>query len=479
MPAPRRDLTQGNISRALLLFALPTLGSNILQSLNGSINAVWVGRFLGEDALAATSNANIIMFLLFGIVFGFGMAATVLVGQAMGRRDLDSARRAFGSAIGLVAIGAALVAGLGWVFAPRILDLLATPAGAMPLALAYMRVIFLAAPAGMLMTLIMMGLRGVGDAMTPLWFMVVNVVLDAGLNPVFILGLGGAPRMGIAGSAMATVIANYATVIGLVAIVYLRDLPVRLRGRELGYLIPARALMRTIVAKGLPMGAQMFVLSFAGLTMVGLVNRLGVETAAAYGVSQQLWTYIQMPAMAVGAAVSAMAAQNIGAGAWDRVAGITRAGILYTLLLTGTMVAAVLLFDRPVMELFLGGDSPALPIARHIQLISSWNFMLFGLTMVLFATVRANGAVLMPLAILGFALYPVRIGFALALQPALGADALWWSFPVSSAVALLLAAAYYRSGHWKKAAMAPIAPEQAEEEALAGGEPAGRLQPTG
>jgi putative MATE family efflux protein len=476
---PRRDLTTGNISRTLLLFALPTLGSNILQSLNGSINAVWVGRFLGEDALAATSNANIIMFLLFGIVFGFGMAATVMVGQAMGRGDVDSARRAFGSAIGLVAIGAVLVAVLGWIFAPDILRLLATPASAMPLALAYMRVIFLAAPAGMLMTLGMMGLRGVGDAMTPLWFMILNVVLDAGLNPVFILGLGGAPRMGIAGSAMATVIANYATVIGLIAIVYLRDLPIRLRGRELGYLIPARALMRTIVAKGLPMGAQMFVLSFAGLTMVGLVNRLGVQTAAAYGVSQQLWTYIQMPAMAVGAAVSAMAAQNIGAGAWERVGGITRAGIVYTLLLTGTMVVAVLVFDRPVMALFLGSDSPALPIARHIQLISSWNFMLFGLTMVLFATVRANGAVWAPLAILGFALYPVRIGFALVLQPVIGADALWWSFPVGSMVALALAGIYYRSGRWKKGAMVPIAPEQAEEEALAGGEPAGRLQPSG
>ncbi|NWM10788.1 MATE family efflux transporter, partial [Escherichia coli] len=78
---------QGPISRTLLLFALPTLGSNILQSLNGSINSIWVGRFLGEQALAATANANIIMFLMFSAVFGFGMAATILIGQSMGRRD--------------------------------------------------------------------------------------------------------------------------------------------------------------------------------------------------------------------------------------------------------------------------------------------------------------------------------------------------------------------------------------------------------
>ncbi len=96
--------------------------------------------------------------------------------------------------------------------------------------------------------------------------------------------------------------------------------------------------MRTIVLKGLPMGAQMLVMSLAGLTMIGLVNHLGVDTAAAYAVSQQLWTYIQMPAMAIGAAVSAMAAQNIGGGHWERVAGITRAGLLYNVLITGAMV---------------------------------------------------------------------------------------------------------------------------------------------
>jgi len=157
---PRHDLTSGPISRTLLLFALPTLGSNILQSLNGSINAIWVGRFLGEGALAATSNANIIMFLMFSAVFGFGMAATIMVGQSMGRHDVEGARRAFGSAVGLVIGGALVVALLGWVFAPGILELLATPGDAMELAKAYLRVIFAGLPFSMLLVLLMMGLRG-------------------------------------------------------------------------------------------------------------------------------------------------------------------------------------------------------------------------------------------------------------------------------------------------------------------------------
>src|SRR4051794_21932386 len=134
-PAPgrhagQRDLTSGRIAPTLLAFALPTLGSSILQSLNGSINAVWVGRFLGEDALAATSNANIVMFLLMAFVFGFGMAATILIGQAFGRRDIDQARRVLGTAVGSFSVISFAIGILGWTFAPALLHLLATPGGA-------------------------------------------------------------------------------------------------------------------------------------------------------------------------------------------------------------------------------------------------------------------------------------------------------------------------------------------------------------
>ncbi len=446
----RRDLTSGPIGATLIAFALPTLGSNILQSLNGSINAIWVGRFLGESALAATSNANIVMFLLFGAVFGFGMAATVLIGQSWGRRDVEGARRAFGSAIGLVLATSLVVAILGWAFSHAILVALATPAAALPLADAYLRVIFLSLPAAMIVVLLMMGLRGTGDAMTPLWFMILSVVIDTALNPVLILGLGPFPRLGIEGSALATLIANSVGVIALAAWIHWRDLPLRLRGAEIAYLLPERALTRLIVGKGLPIGAQMLVISVAGLTMIGLVNREGVETTAAYGVTLQLWNYIQMPALAIGAAVSAMAAQNIGAGHWDRVGRITRAGILYNLALTGVMIAVILWFDRTTLGLFLSDGSPAIAIGQHIGMIASWSFLLFGVTMVLFGTVRANGAVWGPLAILFVAMFPVRLGFALMMRPLLGADALWWSFPLGSAVTMLGAGLYYRYGPWRR-----------------------------
>ena len=478
----RGDLTQGPIAKTLLAFALPTLASSILQSLNGTINAIWVGRFLGEGALAATSNANMVMFLLTAFVFGFGMAATILVGQAWGRKDVDQARRVFGTAGGSFLLVTIVIAIAGYYLSPAILHLLGTPGPAEPLALAYLRVIFLAMPALLLLTLAMMALRGAGDSLTPLLFMIVAVVLDSGLNPVFILGLGPAPKLGIAGSATATLIANYTAMVGLIGYIYLKDLPLRLRGSELRYLWCDVAILKTIIVKGFPMGLQMVIISLSALALIGLVNKEGVDTTAAFGVALQLWTYVQMPAMALGAAVSAMAAQNIGAGLWDRVGRITKIGIVQTVIITAAMIVALTLADRTVLSLFMGSDSPALPIARHIHVVATWNFLLFGVMMVLFGTVRANGAVWIPLVVLAIGMVPVRFGYIFATYPWLHADAIWTSFPVTSAINLALAIGFYVQGGWKKARMTVEerpCEEETTEEALATREPGGALNPAG
>jgi Na+-driven multidrug efflux pump len=285
--------------------------------------------------------------------------------------------------------------------------------------------------------------------------------------------------MGIAGSAMATVIANYAALIGLLISIYVRDLPIRLRGPELRYLIPDRQLLKTMVVKGFPMGLQMIVISSSGLATLGLVNREGVETTAAFGVAMQLWTYLQMPAMALGAACSAMVAQNIGAGNWERVGQIMRSAIVYNLVITGLLVLLLIVFDRAALALFLGGHSPALPIAEHIQLLATWSFLLFGVTMIIFGTVRANGAVFGPLIILFIGLYPVRLGFALGAYGWLGADSLWLSFTVGSLANMALAIGYYLHGGWRKARMhVPPPRAELEEEAQADAEPGGRISPS-
>ncbi|MGU3575476.1 MATE family efflux transporter [Brucellaceae bacterium C25G] len=444
------DLTTAPINQALLLFALPTLGSSILQSANGSIDTIWIGQLLGTDALAATTNGNLVMFLLTAFVFGFGMASTILIGQSFGRRDIETARAITGTTLGAFIPGSILISVIGWFLAPYVLDVLGTQETIEPLARAFLQVTFVAMPAILMQTILMMALRGSGDSITPLLFMGLAVILDIILNPVLILGVGPVPALGISGSALATAVANYISLAAMLIYIYRKDLPLRLKGQELWLLIPDRAVLKLIFSKGLPMGIQMIVVSSAMLTMMRLVNQEGVNTTAAFGATQQLWTYVQMPAMALGAAVSAMAAQNIGAGKWDRVNSITRIGILYAILMTGILVVILLLADRQAMEIFLGTDSPAIPIGQHIGKIATWGFIAFGISMVLFGTVRANGQVIWPLIILFLSMYPVRLGVAIGMRDWLGSDALWLSFPIAMLATMLMACVLYLSGGWRK-----------------------------
>jgi len=452
MPArPRPLLTEGPIARTLLVFSLPILGANVLQSLNASVNMVWIGHYLGEAALTASANANLVLFFLLGLVFGVSMANTLLVGQAIGAKNVEQARRVVGTSVGFFIALSVAVAVLGYVFTPQILAVMGTPADAQPYAIAYLRIVFLALPSMYFYSFLMMTLRGAGDSHTPFYFMLFSVGLDIALNPLLIFGVGPLPRMGIAGSATATLVAQTLALLALVAHLYRRKHFLCLHRGELHYLKPDMAILRALVVKGLPMGLQMVVISSSALVMIGLVNTYGSQTAAAYGAAAQLWTYIQMPALAIGAAVSSMAAQNVGARRWDRVGRIAVAGLGFNALLTGVLVAVVYLFNRGALGLFLPDDGAAIAVAQHLNAIVVWSFLFFGLSFVLFGVVRATGAVVPPLLMLTVSLWLVRLPFAYLLRERWGADAVWWSFPLGSVVTVLLASAYYRWGGWRKA----------------------------
>jgi putative MATE family efflux protein len=328
-----------------------------------------------------------------------------------------------------------------------------TPADALPYAVPYLRIIFLALPSMYFYNFLMMTLRGAGDSRTPFLFMGLSVVLDVVLNPVLIFGWGPFPKMGIAGSATATLIAQTVALFALLGTLYARKYFLRITRAELGFFKPDMAILRALIFKGLPMGLQMIVISSSAILMMRLVNGYGSQTTAAYGAATQLWNYVQMPAMAIGAAVSSMAAQNVGARLWDRVSRIAITGVIYNFLLGGALVGIIYLFNQPALNLFLPGDSVGLGLAEHLNAIVVWSFMFFGVTFVLFGVVRSTGAVWAPLIILTITMWLVRPPFALGLMPRMGADAIWWSFPLGSLLSMLLAIGYYRWGGWRHAHM--------------------------
>jgi putative MATE family efflux protein len=456
MRPPSTSLTTGSIPRTLFTFALPILTGNVLQSVNGSINAVWVGKFLGTAALTATNNANIVMFLLLGAVFGITMSSTILIAQYVGGRKLEEAKRVVGTSATFFMLLAVLFAVLGTLFSPAVLAWMGTPHDAMPLAVSYMRVMFIALPASYGFFFINAALRGAGDSKTPFYYLVLSVGLDIVLNPVFIFGVGPMPALGIAGSATATLVAQVVSLLALVRHVYKRRNPLALHKGEFHLLKIDWAIVRTLVTKGIPIGLQMIVLSSSMVLFMRVVNRFGSDTAAAFAASMQLWNYVQMPALALGAAVSSMAAQNIGAGLWDRVGQTARYGVLYNFALTGVPVLLIYLGSRHAIGVFLPAGSASIVIAEHINHIVLWSFPLFGISMVLSGVVRAAGAVIAPLLVLAIALLGVRAPMAYLTVERWGADAVWWSFSISAIVAATLTVAYYRFGKWRAARMAPV-----------------------
>jgi putative MATE family efflux protein len=455
--APNASLTEGSIPRTLFFFTLPVLAGNVLQSLNGSINSIWVGKFLGEAALTATSNANTIMFVLLGAVFGIGMAATILVAQSIGAKNIDQAKRVIGTSAVFFGAISAIFAVIGFALSGRLLLWMSTPVDALPLAIAYLRVIFVAIPFMYAYTFLMVVLRGAGDSKTPFRFLLLSVGLDIVLNPLLIFGWGPVPKLGIAGSATATLIAQLVSLGALLAHLYRSRHFLCIHRNEMHYLKIDGPILRSLILKGLPMGLQMLVISLSAIVMISLVNRFGSHTTAAFGAAMQLWNYIQMPAFAVGAAVSSMAAQNVGAGRWDRVHHTAMTGLAFNALLTGVLVTIIYLFNRAALLLFLPDDGNAIVIAQHLNAIVVWSFLFFGATFVLSGVVRATGAVIPPLIILFIAMWIVRIPFAYTMLDRWQADAVWWSFPLGSLTSLLLASAYYRWGGWRKARMLPPA----------------------
>lgn len=449
-PRPVGALATGPILRTLITFSISTLISNLLQTVIQSIGMIWVGRLLGEQALAATTNGIQLMSLVGTFLMGIAMATMISIGRHSGAGDGEGARSAFACGLG-VAIGCGCGLGLGgYLLAGQVLHLLGTPRESMADAIAYLRVLFLMLPAAGLTSTLQMASRGSGDSRTSLYGTVVTLVVSAGLNPVLILGLGGLPKLGVAGAALTAGLANLAGVAAMAALLWRPASPLRLGREHLRLVLPRGPELRAILGNGLPISVHMNLVVFAQLVLIGLVNREGLNYTAAFGVSLQIWTYLQMPSFAISAGITAMAAQAIGAGDHARVGRITRTGMAVSTAMVAVLIGVILLFIRPILTLFLGPGSPAIALGQHMQAICIWAFILSSAMSAMTGTLRAYGAQMVTVAINLMALLGVRLAVYFATYPLIGADALWWSFIIGIATSLLLTRIVFVRGPWGK-----------------------------
>lgn len=452
MPAHMRgrSLIEGPIAPALILFSLPLMGTNAMQSLSMTVNAIWVSHVLGPAALTATVNAQILMMMLMGAVFGVGMAANIVLAQAFGAGDDSAVKRVVGTSMSFFVLSSIVLGLIGILAAPTILDAMRTPGDARAQAIVYLRYTCLSMPLVFTFMFLQMLMRATGEARMPFVYSLVSIVLGFVFTPLLMTGWMGTPRLGIAGAVLGGIAAQAIALGLMLRDLYRQDTPIALRGEDLRFLKIDWSILNVLIMRGLPMGLQMFVISGASIVVLWLVNGYGSNVAAGYGAATQLWSYVQMPAMALGASVSSMAAQNVGAGRWDRVNKLAGVSTLLALAVTGAVI--VLLYalgDLPLL-LFLAPGSEALRVAVEINHYVLWGWIPFAITFVLFGIVRANGAIIPPTIILCLSLWIIRVPFAYFLQPTLGAEAIWWSFPLGTIVSTAGAYAYYRWGKWRE-----------------------------
>ncbi|MFC0130505.1 MATE family efflux transporter [Ralstonia solanacearum] len=450
--APAR-MTDGPIAGTLLALFLPILLSNLLQALSGSINAMWVGHALGEAALAATANGSAVVSFVVSVVMGIGMAASILIGQRLGAQDVAQAKRIVGTGATFFVGLAVLIALAGVLLTGPIVARMQTPPAVQPLAVAYLRVLFLAMPFQTATLFLTILLRSTGDSKTPFRFQSISVALDIALNPLLIAGWGPVPALGIAGSSTATLVAQAIGLTLLARRLHRTRHMLCLRADEAHLLRPDPRILKALAVKGLPMGLHMAVVSLAMVMMISLVNHFGAQLSAAYGACLHLWNYIQLPVMAMGMAVTPMAAQNLGARRLDRVRRIARTGIALNIAMAGGMVLVIQCFSRAALGLFLPAEPQTLRAAQHINAMVAWAFIPVGVTFVLGSIIRASGTAIPPLVILFLALWGIRQPAAVLLMGTWGADALWFSFGLGSVSSMLMSLAYYRWAGWRAAFM--------------------------
>jgi len=446
-PGIARDLTTDSIPRHLVAFSMPMLAGNVLQTAYSLINAFWVGRFLGTTALAAITVSLPAVFVLIAVAGGLTMATNILVAQYAGGRDWPRLKAVVQTSVVLVSIAGLVLFFVGEALASHLLRLMNTPPDVFPLAVQYLRIFLWNLPLSFGVFLIASMLRGIGDSQTPVYFQAVSVGFNAILDPLLMFGWLGFPRLGLNGTACATVIAQSAALVALLIYVPRKRPLVMPEWRRLRVDTSTAWLLFRI---GFPTMIQQSVVSISGLFIVAFVSAFGTQADAAYGAAIRIDQIAFLPAMSMGMAISTLSGQNIGARQYRRVREVFQWGILLSGGISLFISTLVISFPSIFLRIFI--------TEREVISIGVGYLHIVGITYALYAVMFASNGVIngaghtLATTVVTLAtLWGIRVPLAATLPRYLGGETgIWFAILASASCGMLLSLAYYFSGRWKR-----------------------------
>ena len=436
-----RDLTSGAVWKVILRFAFPLLIGNLLQQLYNVTDSVIVGQFLGKESLAAVSASFFIYYFIISLVIGIGSGTSVVISQFFGAKEFDKVQKAFSSIFIFMLVAGVLLSIAGIIFAEPMFRLTNTPEDVIPQAVAYFRIYVGGTFLFVTFNSIISILRGVGESVRPMLFILLTTILNIALDLLFIVVF----KWGIEGAARATVIAQG---IGMcVALGYVNNTHPLLSIKKQDLLFDM-GLFKEGLRIGLPSSVQQCAISLGLIALLGIVNSFGTDTLTAYGAAGKIDTIIIQAVLTLSGALAAFCGQNIGAGHLDRVRDGVRFAMLVNLLLGLATFTAIYFFGDKMMLAFTK-DPEVIRIGKEYLLIMGGFFIVHGGLNVFNGALRGAGDTLFPMAVSITCLWLIRIPLAYWFSSIWGRSGIWWAIGASLCIGLTITYIYYKLGFWK------------------------------
>lgn len=436
------DLTEGKVWKVIVRFAVPLLVGNLLQQFYNIRDSIIVGQFLGKEALAAVSASFFIYYFIISLVIGVGSGTTVVISQLFGAKQYQKVQLAFSSFFIFMLVGGIILSIAGIIFAEPVFRLTNTPEEVIPQAVAYFRIYIGGTFLFVTFNSIISILRGVGESVRPMLFILITTVLNIAFDLLFILVF----KWGIEGAARATVVSQG---IGMcIALAYVNNTHPLLSIKKQDMLFDWK-LFKESLKIGLPTSVQQCAIALGLIALLGIVNSFGTNTLTAYGAAGKIDTIITQAILTLSGALAAFCGQNIGAGRLDRV----KKGVqftMYTNIALGLLTfAAVYLFGNEMMRIFTK-DIDVVAIGKEYLLIIGGFFIVHGALNVYNGALRGAGDTLFPMITSLVCLWLIRIPLAYYLSSWLGRNGIWWAIGISITIGLIVTFVYYKMGFWKR-----------------------------
>lgn len=439
-----KNLTEGNVVKLLIQFALPFMLSNLIQSLYNVADMLIVGHYSGTAAISGVNIGGQVTFILTNFIVGLTVGGTVIIGQYLGFGDRKSVKETIGTLLTFLLIVGIAITIILLMVSDNILWLLQTPEESYQQARDYLDIT-------MFGTVFIFGynafsaiLRGFGDSRRPLIF----VSIACAINVFLDLLLVGVYGMAARGAAIATVISQAISMILCIITLIRSDFVFDFKFRSFKFI---KKHFITIIQVGIPISIQNVIVNFSFLVLTTIANSMGVNASAAVGIVGKYNGFAILPAIAVGSSVSAMVAQNIGAGSIDRAKKTFYTGFALAFSITFIVFIITQIFPEQILSVF---DDDPNTISAGVEYIRTFSFdyLIVPATFCLNGLVTGSGHTIISsicgiLSSIGFRV-PIAIVLGLVMQKGLGGLGL--AAPIASLASVLILLIYYVTGKWKK-----------------------------